>query len=300
MWARGEVHRTARATTFTGRARFSTSRISSRNDAGPKDNSSRLPTFNVSPAFSITEPPNPAWKLGQGLAGGGVAAQQWGHEEASGWKTWELVETSSKDTYRLLTSAIVPRPIALVSSLSADGISNLAPFSYFSMVSHNPPLLSVCFSLSPKKPKDTRENILATKEFTVNIISEPFVEAANSTSVDAPAEVDEWLVSGLTKEPSITVKPPRVKESAIHLECELYQSHDIRPPGSSDPTNTLVLGLIKTVHVRGAVMNMDDGTVDPQKLRAVSRLGGMTYARIGEGFDLPRASWKNMKDAFRS
>lgn len=145
--------------------------------------------------------------------------------------------------YKLLTSAVIPRPIAFVSTISEDGVRNLAPMRcvpwsqrmmimmvtslaqtvisiwyvepallisiraqscnpHF-QVSHNPPLLSVSLSLSKRRPKDTRENIKATKEFTVSIISEPFVEAANVCSVEAPAHVDEWVVSGLTPEPSV-------------------------------------------------------------------------------------------------
>ncbi|EKM54126.1 uncharacterized protein PHACADRAFT_96449, partial [Phanerochaete carnosa HHB-10118-sp] len=130
--------------------------------------------------------------------------------------------------YKLLTSAVIPRPIAFVSTVSSDDIPNLAPMSYFSLVSpcitrvpltailtgllniqiaHNPPLLSVSFSLSPGKPKDSRENILSTKEFTVSIISEPLVEAANACSVNAPPDVDEWVVSGLTPESSVSGCP---------------------------------------------------------------------------------------------
>jgi flavin reductase (DIM6/NTAB) family NADH-FMN oxidoreductase RutF len=101
-------------------------------------------------------------------------------------------------------------------------LSVLTTFQY--KVSHNPPLLSVSFSLSPRRPKDTRENILATKEFTVSIISEPFVEAANATSIEAPSDVDEWLVSGLTMEKSVGVKPAYVKESAVSMECEVRLS----------------------------------------------------------------------------
>ncbi|KAJ8696771.1 hypothetical protein PTI98_006612 [Pleurotus ostreatus] len=115
------------------------------------------------------------------------------------YKSWDFAaDVPPKNGYKVLTSAIIPRPIAFVSSVSAEGAPNLAPFSYFSMVSHNPPLLSISFSLSPRRPKDTRENILSTKKFTVNIISDDFIEAANSTSVEAPADVDEWLISGLT------------------------------------------------------------------------------------------------------
>ncbi|EIN11791.1 flavo protein oxygenase [Punctularia strigosozonata HHB-11173 SS5] len=252
------------------------------------------PKFNEGPAFRFTRPPHPDWKPGDGLPGTSKLASEWKADEAAGWKTWQLDSTSPRDIYRLLTSAVVPRPIAFVSTISSNGVPNLAPFRYFSMVAHNPPLCSISFTAGHK---DTRENIRETREFTVNIISEPFVEAANFTSIDAPEDVDEWVLSGLTPEPSIHVKTPRVKESAVSLECELYHWHDIRPPNSSTVTHSLVLGHIKTVHARNAVLN-DDGTIDPVKFRAVSRLGGTTYARIGEGFDLPRPSWKKNLDTY--
>ncbi|KAF8210356.1 hypothetical protein K438DRAFT_1711027 [Mycena galopus ATCC 62051] len=184
----------------------------------------------------------------------------------------------SRETYKLLTSAIIPRPIALVSSLSADGVPNLAPFSYFSMVGHVPPLVSVSFSLSPKVPKHTRDNIMATKEFTVNIVSEAMAEAANATAVDAP--VDEWILSGLTMSPSTLVKPACVLESAVSLECELYFLKDLSPPNSERITTTVVLGLIKKAHVHESVLDARGTGVDPAKLRPISRLGSKTYARV--------------------
>ncbi|KAF9451932.1 hypothetical protein P691DRAFT_806024 [Macrolepiota fuliginosa MF-IS2] len=199
-------------------------------------------------------------------------------EDARKTKIFDLDSTAPKETYQLLTSAIIPRPIAFVSSLSSDGVPNLAPFSYFSMISHNPPMLSVSFALSARRPKDTRENILQTKEFTVNIISEPFIEAANSTSV--------------------LVKPPIVEESAVSMECELYSHQDISSSSSVLPTATLVLGLIKRVHVRESFLSEDGSTLDPTKLRPVARLGGVTYARVVEGFDLPRVSWKATKGVY--
>ncbi|THV02332.1 hypothetical protein K435DRAFT_749328 [Dendrothele bispora CBS 962.96] len=241
-------------------------------------------------SFHYTQSPSPSWQLGQG-------APEFLEKHASiPKKTWIMSETSSKDTYRILTSCIVPRPIAFVSTLATDGTPNLAPFSYFSMVSHNPPLLSISFNLSPKRPKDTRENILSTKEFTVNIISEAFVEAANVTSVEAPASVNEWNLSGLTMESSAEVKPAMVKESHISMECELHFSHDITDLKSSEITNTLVLGLIKRVHVRESVLTADRTQVNPAHLNPVARLGGLTYAKLGDGFDLARPSWKTIRE----
>ncbi|TDL26144.1 hypothetical protein BD410DRAFT_784186 [Rickenella mellea] len=253
------------------------------------------PPFNAAPSFNLTRSPNPQWKAGEGLPEVGVGARQWKEDEQQGWSTWNVDEMESRDIYKVLTSAITPRPIAFISSLSASGVPNLAPFSYFSMVSHNPPMVSVSFALSPKRPKDTRENIEATREFVVNIISEPFAEAANVCSVEAPASVDEWTISGLTREPSVTVRPPRVKESAVSLECELFQMFDIKPKNSETTTASVALGYIKTIHIRNAVLTQD-GVVDPGKLRAISRLGGTMYARVGEGFEIPRPSWRAMKD----
>ncbi|KAI5115010.1 hypothetical protein M0805_005028, partial [Coniferiporia weirii] len=269
-------------------------------------------SFDAEPAFRKTQSPDTEWTLGAGLREATPLGRQWKEDEQRGWKTLNFDKMEKPDIYRFLTSAITPRPIAFVSTLSASGEPNLAPFSYFSMVSqierksrsteppmhipvsyvsdilqvsHNPPMLSVSFTLSAARPKDTRENIKATKEFVVNIISEPFVEAASATSIEAPADIDEWAVSGLTPTPSDIVKPPRVRESAVSLECELYHFLDIPAPDAPDgpPATTLVVGRIRRVHVRRAVLaaapdaepgtDTDSVQVDPARLRAVSRLG---------------------------
>ncbi|KAJ3724588.1 hypothetical protein FB446DRAFT_737736 [Lentinula raphanica] len=247
--------------------------------------------FNPHKPLQWTSSPSPGWKLGDG------ASKAFSEHEHALRKTWDLDKMSTTDSYKLLTSAIIPRPVAFVSTLAEDGTPNLAPFSYFSMVSHNPPLLSVSFSLSSRRPKDTRENILATKEFTVNIISEHFIEAANATAVEAPANVDEWIISGLTMEPSSLVKPACVKESLFSMECQLHFAHDILDLENSNITNTLVLGLIKQVHAKESILSKNGMVVDPGKLRPVARLGGNTYARLTDTFDVPRPAWKEVRDA---
>ncbi|EJD03429.1 uncharacterized protein FOMMEDRAFT_146973 [Fomitiporia mediterranea MF3/22] len=261
------------------------------------------PPFNTAPAFHVTQHPDEEWKLGDGMRTTTELGARWKKDEKAGWKTMNFAEMEKPLIYKMLTSAIVPRPIAFVSTISETGVPNLAPFSYFSLVAHNPPLVSVSFTLPANRPKDTRENIKATKEFTVNIISEPFVEAANSASVEAPADVDEWIVSGLTQEPSDVVKPPRVRESAVSFECELFHFLDISPsstgPSLPDATNSLVLGRIRRAHVRNAVLASDSLQVDTAALRAVSRLGGTAYARIGEGFEIPRPSWRKEEGTIR-
>ncbi|KAI9509497.1 hypothetical protein F5148DRAFT_749520 [Russula earlei] len=254
----------------------------------------KLAPFEEAHPFKLTETPNAGWKVGDGLSKTPLG-RDWKADEELGWKTWDMAQTSTPDATQILNSTVVPRPIGFVSTLSAENYPNLAPFSFFQVVAYNPPIISLSFRLSPRQPKDTRENILATKQFVVNLISEPFIEAANATSVEAPADVSEWDISGLTQEPSVHVKPARVRESAVSLECELFQSQDIFPDGSTVPSATLVLGRVKYVHVRNSVLRPDGLQADPAKLRPISRISGVTYARLGEGFDMKRPEWSDVK-----
>ncbi|CAE6420586.1 unnamed protein product [Rhizoctonia solani] len=280
---------------------FSTSQINFSNRKMATARDAPRADFNPEPAFKYTLPPNKEWKVGQPFNENGPSAlaAEWAKGYEGGWQTFETGKEKPADIYRLMISGIIPRPIAFVSSLSTDGTPNLAPFSYFSMVSHNPPLISVSFTHGPTRQKDSSINIRETKQFTVNIISEPWVEGANWTSTDAPYETEEWVGSGLTKAESTFVKPARVKESAFSMECELFSLQDISPPGSDVVTGTLVLGHVKAIHVRKDVW-LDDGKgigmVDPAKLRAVSRMGGITYGRVGGGFEIPRPVWANIED----
>ncbi|TRM69932.1 hypothetical protein BD626DRAFT_475799 [Schizophyllum amplum] len=162
-------------------------------------------------------------------------------------------------------------------------------------------MVSISCSLTARRPKDTRENVIATREFSVNVVSEHIASAMNATSVECPANVDEWEVAGLKMRPSTGIKPPLVAESLINLECELYHHLDIGPPtadgvSSVPPTTTLVLGLIQRVHVNEGVLTPDGATIDPAKLQAVARMGGTAYARVSNGFELPRPVWKQMRE----
>jgi flavin reductase (DIM6/NTAB) family NADH-FMN oxidoreductase RutF len=123
--------------------------------------------------------------------------------------------------YQLMLSGIVPRPIAFVSTISNDGVENLAPFSWFNMVTHDPPTLSIACTNGLARIKDTTNNIKSGNGFTVNIISEPFAQQANACSINTPEKMSEWPISGLTKEPSLLVKAARVKESGFSMECEV-------------------------------------------------------------------------------
>ncbi|KAL4262666.1 FMN-binding split barrel [Pleurotus pulmonarius] len=177
--------------------------------------------------------------------------------------------------YKLLTSGIVPRPVAFVSSISEAGVKNLAPFSWFNTVTHNPPIISISCSVS------------------VNIISETWIHNANACSMDAPPDVGEWPISGLTPADTAHVKAPRVKESAFSMECELFQAIDIVHPETGETTATLILGRVKYIHVRNDVLTDKRDAVNPTQLRPILRLGDITYAVLGDGFRVPRPSWKD-------
>jgi flavin reductase (DIM6/NTAB) family NADH-FMN oxidoreductase RutF len=194
-------------------------------------------------------------------------------------------EHDYRNIYKLMVGAIVPRPIAFVSTISPNGIRNLAPFSFFTGISANPPVICFCPMIrgSDGGRKDTLRNIEAVKEFVVNIVSEEFAEQMNACSAEFPPDVDEFEVSGLTPVASDLVKPPRVKESHINMECRLVQIVDVsaRPLGGS-----LVIGEVLRFHVDDALF--DNYKIDPDKLQAIGRMGGPTYTRTTDRFDMIR------------
>lgn len=191
-----------------------------------------------------------------------------------------------------MISAVVPRPIALVSSIGADNSRNLAPFSYFGLACHDPPhvVIGTCSTSGrANRQKDTQQNILETKEFVVNTVSEWMLEAANHTCGFYDRGVDELELAGLTPQPSVVVRPPRVAESAVQLECVLAGTHPVVRDGVT--TATILIGRVVAIHVLDGVTATSGGggpVVLFDKLAAVSRLGGDTYARVTETYDLPR------------
>lgn len=184
-----------------------------------------------------------------------------------------------------MVGVIVPRPIAFVSTISADGIRNLAPFSFFTGISANPPV--ICFSPmvrgSDGTRKDTLLNIETVKEFVVNVVSEEFAEKMNICAAEFSPEVDEFEMSGLTPVASDLVKPARVKESLISMECRLIDIVEVstKPLGGS-----LVIGEVLRFHVDDALI--DNYKIDPDKLHAIGRMGGPTYTRTTDLFDMVR------------
>jgi flavin reductase (DIM6/NTAB) family NADH-FMN oxidoreductase RutF len=183
-----------------------------------------------------------------------------------------------REVFALLTSIVAPRPIAFVSSISADGKVNLSPFSYFNLGGANPP--SVVFSVTNNregKEKDTLLNVRETREYVVNAVTFAMGEAMNVTSAAFPRGVSEWEMAGFTPEASMRVRPARVSESPVSMECRL---HCIVPHGAGPLACHYVIGEVLCVRVLDEVLT--DGAIDPLKLDLIGRMGAAYYCRTGE------------------
>ena len=195
---------------------------------------------------------------------------------------------SSTAIYKLLISSVVPRPIAWVSSVDADGVANLAPFSYFMAITDDPPTIAFSSSLrgergTARSKKDTLRNVEATREFVINVVDDALAEQMNLTSGDYPPEVDEFALAGLTAAPSVKVTPPRVADAPINMECRLVR---IIPVGNA-PAN-LVIGEIVHFHIRDDVYDAATGRIDLHRLRPVGRLAGNMYTHVHDIFEMKR------------
>lgn len=241
------------------------------------------PDFKATSSLLQTKTPYPEWTSGEG-----ANSDEWKKHKKISVAAYDSNRTPI-DNYKLLISAITPRPVGFVSTISKSGVRNLAPFSFFNMVNVDPPTFVFGFSTNNGAFKDTPTNIIETGELTINIISEWFVEAANSASVAAPPEFDEWELSGLTPVESEEVKPPHVAESAFSVEAKYITHHEWK--SKVDPSRTSGLTMIVEgvkFHIREDVVNEDLNVIDIGKLKPVSRLGGISYGRTNEIFELDR------------
>ena len=190
-----------------------------------------------------------------------------------------------QEIYKLMVGLIVPRPVALVSTVDKDGVRNVAPFSFFSGVGSNPPTVLFCPALrsSGDQRKDTLRNVEQTGEFVINVVSDSIAAAANATAADVGPEVDEFLLAGLTAIPSEAVRAPRVAESPAQFECKLLQ---IVFTGEGQGAGVVVLGQIVRLHVAAHLEH--NFRIDPAGLDAVGRMAGNTWVHTRERFDLER------------
>ncbi|WP_424767649.1 flavin reductase family protein [Paenibacillus sp. sgz302251] len=195
-------------------------------------------------------------------------------------------DQSVQDNYKLLIGSIVPRPIAFVSTLSSEGVLNAAPFSFFNIVTANPPMVAV--SVQRKQGgalKDTSRNAIATGEFVVHIADEAYIEAINVTAASLPPDESEVALAGLTAAPSEKVSVPGIAEARIRMECVLEQA---LPLGGTEqsPACDLLIGRVVRFHVEESLY--ENGRIHAEALKPVSRLAGSDYAKLGEQFSIER------------
>ncbi|TKA70338.1 hypothetical protein B0A55_07421 [Friedmanniomyces simplex] len=257
-----------------------------------KEVESSRPDWTPEATFAFTKTKDPSWKPGQGANDGGESMKH-DHVDIDPYEEGRPATSN----YKLLISAIIPRPIGFLSTRSKDGSStNLAPFSYTQLVNHDPPVFIVGFAGGYKQAKDSLKNLMDSGECVINIISEHYIEAANATSVNAPYGVSEWALTGLTPAPCKDVKASKVKEAIFSIEGKLMETKEFESKATPGK-KTGVLAIIEGVRfwAREDAINEDRNIIDPAILRPMSRLGGITYGRLVEGIELPRPDWDEFK-----
>lgn len=184
---------------------------------------------------------------------------------------------------------VVPRPIGWISTRSAEGRDNLAPYSFFNAVAYSPPQVMFAATSGHRAGglKDSVLNAKETGEFVVNLATWSLREQMNTSATPAPSDIDEFDVAGLSKAPSQIITPPRVAESPVHLECRTTQLLEL--PGEDGDQNTVVFGQVVGIHVDESVLT--DGHVDIARLRPIGRLGALDYVDVREAFAIERPTW---------
>ncbi|ENK6461946.1 flavin reductase family protein [Staphylococcus pseudintermedius] len=196
-------------------------------------------------------------------------------------------ELSKQQMYKFLIGSVVPRPIALITSQSEEGLLNIAPFSFFNIVSSEPALLSVAVNRKEGAMKDTARNILTTKEAVVHVVTEANVANANQTAALLPPDESELDHTTFTTTDSEMVNVPSLNESSIRFEVKLYQHVEIKNDRNKN-TNDLLLLEIQKVYIDEDLFDLEKGYVDVENVQPVSRLAGDNYARLGETFTIKR------------
>ena len=205
---------------------------------------------------------------------------------------FDFASLSSRERYKLMISAIVPRPIAWIVSLDSEGRLNTAPFSFFNAFSADPPVVGIGIgSHDPGRPKDTRRNIRETEQFVVNLVSEEMAQAMNVTAIDFEPGVSELAEARLETCPSVHVRPPRIAGSPLAMECRLIQIVDFG-------TDTgLVLGEVLAMHVReDVVLDADKRYIDTPAMKLIGRMHAGWYTRTSDLFQMeriPLSDWRN-------
>ncbi|KAH9204441.1 hypothetical protein DL95DRAFT_496154 [Leptodontidium sp. 2 PMI_412] len=249
------------------------------------------PDWDTAPSVYFTKSPDPNWKFGNGANSTHAQASPTAATAKHIAIDPEAFGRSFVDNYKLCISAVVPRPIAFISTRARDASSeNLAPMSFFQLVNAEPPIFVVGITSSIAEAKDTLRNLVETRECVLNIVSEGIIEALNSTSIDAPYGVSEWDVSGLTPVYDCeTVSCARVKECIFSIEAKVESIREFdsrRMPGVK--SGSLVTLEATRFWAREDALNEEKNQLNLQVLRPMSRLGGITYGRVMQIMELPR------------
>lgn len=206
-------------------------------------------------------------------------------------------QQSRHENYKLLIGSVLPRPIAFVTSRSGDGVVNAAPFSFFTVVSTQPPMVSISVGRKPGNvQKDTTRNIAETKEFVVHVVDGENVERVNQTAVDFPPDKSEAEEVGFDLVPSVKIQTPRIAQAKVQMECVLDR---ILPMGGTPdaPNTDLIIGQVVMFHVRDDLL--EEGRIDTRLLDPIGRLAGTSYGTIGRTFSLPRLSYEEWQQRKR-
>ncbi len=195
-------------------------------------------------------------------------------------------QLDQKTIYKLLTGAIIPRPIGWISTVDLKGIHNLAPFSYFNAVCDDPPHVMFSTVRGNDTNKDTLNNILANGQFVVNMVTEDLAEKMNATAQAFTADIDEFDTVGVSKIPSVIIKPMRVLESLITFECEMVHHYFIENHKTGGAC--IIIGRIVMMHFDESIL-LDNYKINLETYKPISRLAGSNYSKIGEIFSIKRS-----------
>jgi len=198
---------------------------------------------------------------------------------------FDIQNTVSSALYKLLTGTVIPRPIAWVATIDEKGIDNLAPFSFFNVVSEDPPHIMFSTVRTGNKNKDTLNNILANQQFVVNLVTEDLVEKMNTTAQAIPSDESEFDLAGLTPIDSVKIKVPRVKECLVTLECEMVHHYFIE--NHQNGGACIIIGKIITMHIDDSIL-MENHRINLDTYKPVARLAGSNYSKLGEIFSIKR------------
>ena len=198
---------------------------------------------------------------------------------------FDIQNTESSALYKLLTGTVIPRPIGWVSTIDNNGINNLAPFSFFNVVSEDPPHVMFSTVRTGNKNKDTLNNILDNKQFVVNLVTEEVVVQMNTTSQSVTSDIDEFELAGVTPINAIYIKPKRIKESLVHFECEMVHHYFIE--NHQNGGACIIIGKIITMHIDDTIL-MENYRINLDKYKPVARLAGSNYSKLGEIFSIKR------------